>query len=111
MVATTEIAFDRDSWARVYAQRHLDLDSGIVQVRYLPTNAPPREIRLLEVNKLISDMVPLEPINFGVGMDEIDRHSLYILDVTPSQWEAILKKSVSLPDGWTLDGSVELARV
>ncbi len=42
--------FDRDKLARWYAQRHYKTDQALHEVVYLPTNAPDREIRLLEVN-------------------------------------------------------------
>lgn len=102
--------FDRDSLARWYARRHLDIDDGVVRILYLPTNAPPREIRFLEVNRLISESTPLEPIDFGVDIDGDDAHTLYVLDVTPSQWVAIEKREMGLPEGWTLENSQELAR-
>jgi hypothetical protein len=53
MPGTTKTAFDRDSFAEWYAERHLDIDSGVEQIHYLPINAPPREIRLLEINRMI----------------------------------------------------------
>lgn len=106
----TETAFDRDEFARWYARRHLDIDSGVSLILFLPTNALPREIRLLEVNTLISEMTPPEPIDFGVAIDGPDAHTLYVLDVTPAQWEAIRSGSMALPPGWTLDGGIELAQ-
>jgi len=109
MSSSTETAFDRDSLASLYAKRHLDTDSGVARIYYLPTNAPPREIRFLEVNRLISETTPLAPIDFGVGVNDAERHTLYVLDVTPSQWDAIQRQEISLPAGWTLDGKQELA--
>ena len=103
MPGTTGTAFDRDSLARWYAQRHLDTDTGVERIYYLPTNAPPREIRFLEVNRMISETMPLEPIDFGVDIGSANAHTLYVLDVTPSQWEAIQRGELSLPDGWVLD--------
>lgn len=105
MPLTSGIAFNRDDLAQWYARRHLGIDNGVQQIHYLPTNAPPREIRFLEVNNMISETTPLEPIDFGVGMDDSDRHTLYVLDVTPAQWAAIQGNAISLPAGWTLDGS------
>lgn len=110
MPTTTQTAFDRDSLAHWYAQRHLDIDEGVVHILYLPTNAPPREIRFLEVNKLISEMTPAEPIDFGVEIGGDNAHTLYVLDVTPAQWEAIRTGAMPLPDGWTLEGNQELGR-
>lgn len=110
MSETTEIAFDRDSLARWYASRHMDIDSGVERIFYLPKNAPGREIRFLEVNRLISETTPLEPIDFGVDIGGSDAHTLFVLDVTPAQWEAIRNETLDLPEGWTLDGRQEFVR-
>ncbi len=83
MPTTTETIFDRDSLARRYAKRHMDIDDGVVQILYLPKDAPPREIRFLEVNRMISETTPPEPIDFGVDIGGEDGHTLYVLDVTP----------------------------
>jgi len=106
----TETEFDRDIMANWYARRHLETDSGVEQIYYLPRNAPPREIRFLEVNRLISEMGNPEPIDFGVDIGGTDAHTLIVLDVTPAQWAAIQGGKMSLPDGWTLDDRQELAR-
>ena len=47
--------FNRASMARKYAKAHLKTDPGLVSVYYLPKNAGEREIRLIEINKLIGD--------------------------------------------------------
>lgn len=106
----TETVFDRDRYARWYAQRHFDIDRAIERILYLPANSPGREIRLLEVNGMISETTPPEPIDFGVDAGEADAHTLYVLDVTPAQWEAIQAGEISLPAGWSLDDSQELGR-
>jgi len=110
MPGTTEVTFNRDELARWYAKRHFETDSGVVQILYLPANAPEREIRFLEVNKMISETTPPEPIDFGVDIGGADAHTLYVLDVTPDQWTAIKGGGMPLPVGWTLDGSQELRR-
>ena len=94
----TKTKFDREKLARWYAKRHLDTDTGVVRIFHLPKGAPPNEIRFLEVNKLISDI------------GGADAHTLYVLDITPAQWEAIQKGKLALPKGWTLDGNQELAK-
>ena len=110
MPGATEIAFDRDGLAQFYAQRHLATDTGVERIFFLPTNSPDREIRFLEVNRMISEMNPPEPIDFGVDIGGAEAHTLYVLDVTPSQWEAIRRHELLLPNGWTLEGHQELAR-
>lgn len=103
MPGMTETIFDRDAMALSYARRHFETDKGVERIYHLPTNAPPREIRFLEVNRLIAETAPPEPIDFGVDIDGANAHTLYVLDVTPSQWEAIRKNEMHLPDGWVLD--------
>lgn len=103
MPGTTETALDRDGLAQWYAKRHLETDTGVERIYYLPTNAPPREIRFLEVNRMISETTHPEPIDFGVDIGSANAHTLYVLDVTPSQWEAIQSGEMGLPDGWVLD--------
>jgi hypothetical protein len=57
------VEFDTLRLARWYAQRHYKTDAAIQEVFYLPTNAPERKIRLVEVNGSIAERsAPLEPI-------------------------------------------------
>ena len=106
------LQFDRDTMARWYADRHIKTDPGILEVHYLPANAPDREIRLVEVNSLIAGRLedPIEPIDFGVDMDTETKHTLLVADVTPEQWKRIKHGSLALPQGWSLQDSVSFAR-
>lgn len=104
-MSATATMFDRDGMANRYATRHLKTDPGIRAVYYLPTGAPPREVRLLEVNELIASIGPLEPLDFGVDTGSTDAHTLYVLDVTPAQWDDIHAGRLALPPGWALDGA------
>ena len=100
--------FNRDSMAVWYAREHLKTDPGIVSVYYLPTNAGEREIRFIEVNRLIGDRNDdvLEPIDFGVDLGTDNAHKLFVLDVTPEQWDRIRAHNLSLPGNWSLDGAI-----
>jgi len=102
------IQFDRDSMAHWYASEHLKTDPGITAVYYLPANAGEREIRFIEINKLIGDRNDdaLEPIDFGVDMGTDNAHKLFVLDVTPAQWDRIKAQKLGLPNDWSLDGVV-----
>jgi hypothetical protein len=73
-----------------------------------PVNAPTSEIRLLEVNELIADMNDdtLEPVDFGVDTGSENEHKLFVLDVTPSQWDSIRRRALRLPAGWSLEHAV-----
>jgi hypothetical protein len=99
-----ETQFDRASMARWYAKEHLKTDPGIVAVYYLPTNSGDREIRFVEINKLIGDRNDdiLEPIDFGIDMSMETGHRLYVLDVTPEQWGRIQSQKLGLPGNWSL---------
>ena len=103
------IQFDRDAMARWYAKQHLKTDPGIVSVHYLPQNAGEREIRFIEVNSLIGDRNDdaLVPIDFGVDTGTESAHTLFVLDVTPKQWNRICRKTLRLPADWSLNGAVQ----
>jgi hypothetical protein len=100
--------FNRDSMAHWYAKQHLKTDPGIRSVFYLPTHSPDREIRFIEINELVVDRNDdtLEPIDFGVDTGMESQHQLFVLDVTPKQWERIEHHLLPLPQGWSLDNKV-----
>ncbi len=112
MAVTANQPFSRDAWAREYAESHLRTDPGTIDVFYLPTNAPEREIRLLEINDLIAvrESDPIDPIDFGVDSDGDQPHRLLVVDVTPGQWVRIQSGQIPLPPGWSLDGKVIFSR-
>jgi hypothetical protein len=103
--------FDRDEMARWYAAQHVKVDSEIVDIHYLPTGAPDREIRLVEVDRGEHPRTDarIEPIDFGFDRDKPTQHVLSVLDVTPPQWKRILAGRLALPHGWSLDGMRVLA--
>lgn len=104
--------FDRDAKARWYAQQHLKIDPGVRAIYYLPSNSPEREIRLLEVNDQISEFADaeLEPFDFNVDFDQDDEHALFVLDVTPNQWDRIKHDPSLLPSDWSLSDTIEYSR-
>lgn len=100
--------FDRDSMARWHADRQMATDPEVEDIYYLKTNAPDREVRLIEVNSQIvpRDEDPIHPLDFGVDRGGETDHKLLIADVTPGQWAEIESGKISLPDGWTLEGAI-----
>lgn len=104
---SSTIEFDRDSMAAWYARQHLNTDPGIKEIWYLPTDAGAREIRLVEINELLADGndLGMEPIDFGVDTGTESAHRLFVLDVTPEQWERIRSGTLSLPRVWKLEGA------
>ena len=91
------IQFDRSSMARWYAKEHLKTDPGIAAVYY-------RDIRFVEINNLLGDRNDdiLEPIDFGIDTGMETEHKLYVLDVTPEQWDRIQSQKLGLPGNWSL---------
>jgi hypothetical protein len=106
------IQFNRDSMAKWYARQHRKTDPGIISVYYLPKNAGDREIRLIEVNKLIGNRNDdaLIPIDFGIDMGMDSEHKLFVLDVTPEQWKRMKAHKLSLPSSWSLDGAIHYSK-
>jgi hypothetical protein len=74
----------------------------------LPVNAGEREIRFVEINRLLGDRNDdsLEPIDFGVDPGRVTAHKLVVLDVTPDQWRRIEDRKLSLPENWSLERKI-----
>lgn len=102
--------FNRDAMAALYANRHKETDPAINAIFYLPTDAPPNEIRLVEVNEAITGTASPEPIDFGVDAGSDNEHKLIVFDVTPEQWEEVQAGTLELPRGWALEGSQEVSK-
>lgn len=100
------VPFNRKALADWYATQHLKTDPALNRVYFLPSGAPDREIRLVEVNELVAEREELfEPIDFGIDRRADSEHTLFVLDVTPRQWGRIGRDDLSLPAGWSLDGA------
>jgi len=95
---------NREEVAAWLAKTHLIADSAIREVWYLPKEAPPDEIRLLELNdRLAGAESEVEAIDFGVNV-EGGRFRLVVADITTSQLENFKQDPSRLPPGWSLDG-------
>ncbi len=103
----------REGFAHWIASQHLDIDSNLVVVYYLPTGAPAREVRLIEVNQslaLSNRAGPFEALDFSVDVDGLERFTVLVAEVTPSEWEALTKKELAPPCGWSLESRVAFGR-
>jgi len=92
-------------FAEWIAHCHFATDTTIRDVIYLPEEAPPTEIRLLEVNTLwtVPDSEPIEPNDFSPEIDGID-YRVLAADVSPQQWSKIQAGQMALPRGWQIRG-------
>ena len=107
--------FNRDDMAKWYATQHFSTDPRVKSIFYLTKNSPDREIRFLEVNELMAERSEsfLEPVDFGVDIGSDSEHKLFVLDVTPAQWQLIRQRdpALPLPKGWSLDQYQELTEM
>jgi hypothetical protein len=105
-------ALDRDGLAGWYALRHLSIEPTLREVVYLPHDAPPDEIRLLEVNVLLRtpDDSPVEAIDFGIDADLAPARRVLVADISPGQWERIKAGTLALPKGWAVEGNTIYGR-
>jgi hypothetical protein len=103
---TVEPDVSREDFARWIALQHLDFDPSISEVYYLPLNAPPREVRLIEVNRslhLRTEIGPVEPLDFSFDIKGMEPFLLLVADVSPYEWEALIHDRLAPPRGWCLD--------
>lgn len=96
---------NRDDVAAWVAKKHRIVDSSIREVWYLPKDAPPDEIRLLEVNdRLAGPETTAEALEIGLDVEGA-RYRLFVADITTDQLEQIKRDASRLPPGWSLDGT------
>ena len=95
----------KETFVQWIVRHHFAIDKGITKILYLPAGAPEKEVRLLEVNELAS--IPeggkVEAFDFMPDIEGFD-YALFVADVTPKQYDAIMQGKLLLPSGWRLDG-------
>jgi hypothetical protein len=72
-----------------------------------------RNGHLVEVNQSIGVLnrsYPLEVLDFSVDHEGLERFTVYMADVAPFEWEAITKRELALPRGWSLESLIEIRR-
>jgi hypothetical protein len=95
----------RDSFVQWIVSHHFAIDKGVVKILHLPSGAPEKEVRLLEVNELakIPENGTVQAFDFMPDIEGVD-FALLVADVTPKQFAAIMEGKALLPKGWRLDG-------
>lgn len=94
----------RDDVAAWVAKQHLIVDSAVREVWYLPTGAPPGEIRFLEVSdRLAASEATVDPIDFGLDVEGAP-FRLFVADISSPVSDALKHGTVQLPSGWSLEG-------
>lgn len=100
----SEATQERAAFAEWLARQHLEFDSRLAEVIYLPTGAPEDEVRLLEVNTGLyrnADQAIVAVETTPAIADLPFR--VWIADVTSEEWERIQSSPDKLPIGWSLE--------
>jgi hypothetical protein len=102
---------ERTAFAQWLGRQHLQFDKRLTQVVYLPAGAPENQVRLVEVNTgLYPDPgTPLTPTESTPAVADLPFH-VWVLDVTPDEWNQIQTRPDMLPPGWSLEGKVTIKR-
>jgi hypothetical protein len=108
---TAPVTFNnRDEVAAWVAKKHLNVDSGIQEVWYLPQESPAEEIRLLELSDRFAGIESkAEPIDFGLDIEGA-LFRLFVADISSDEFDQIQHDPSRLPPGWSLKGSTRWRR-
>ncbi len=101
---------DRDIVARWVAVHHFAASPDLSDIYYLPENCAPSEIRLLEVNHLVTRAQDgIEALDVGFDVVGLD-YKLLVADLSPAEHERLRLQGLDLPDGCTLRGAAHWKR-
>ena len=78
-------------------KEHFEIESGLHLVAIYSREVP-HQFLFIEVNDEAIPMGRIEPFYFAPSEDFV--WSIYIADVTYSEWEGIEKGTIKLPQGW-----------
>lgn len=88
-------------------QEHFELEPKLENIVWVNPDKP-SEIRLLEIN---SETFPSGAVmSFYFPPDDDFPYAMKIAEVTPEEWQKILRKEIRLPEGWTLENHKVYAR-
>ena len=101
----------RDEFTAWIARQHFLYDKGVRRIIEFPGDAPPDEIRLIEVNALaaVPELAPIDPFDMTPDSDETPPFRVITAVVGPRRIDGVLKGEIPLPDAWRLFASRELA--
>lgn len=80
-------------------QEHFDLEPSLEKVIWINPELS-TEIRLLEINPETFPSGMVQSFYFPPS-DEIPS-AMFLAEVTPEEWQKILRNDIPLPEGWTL---------
>lgn len=86
---------------------HFELDENLEEVIWFKSEAAPK-IRLLEINPDTFATGVVQSFSFPPS-DEVP-YPLVIAEVTPQEWQKVLRKEILLPEGWRLGNHKTFSR-
>jgi len=93
---------------RRMVRSHFEIEDVIDRVVWFKSPNGAEEIHLLEVNR---EAIPSGAVmTFYVGKSKKFPLPTLLADVTPAEWRKIRAGKIPLPEGWSLNNTVEFAR-
>ncbi|MGI0016377.1 MAG: hypothetical protein ACREBU_23400 [Nitrososphaera sp.] len=86
---------------------HFELDESLEEVIWFKSDATPK-IRLLEINPDTFATGVVQSFSFPPS-DEVP-YPLVIAEITPEEWQKVLRNEIPLPEGWRLDNHKVFSR-
>jgi len=86
---------------------HFELDESLEKVIWIKPAATP-EIQLLEINAATPATGDVMSFYFPPS-DEMP-YSLFLAEVTPEEWQKVLRNEIPLPEGWSLENHKVFSR-
>jgi hypothetical protein len=108
----SEVTQRRAAFAEWLARQHLEFDSRLTEIVYLPAGTPEDQVRLLEVNTglYVEPGDPIVPVEMTPAINELP-FRVSVADVSPDEWKQIQNNPGLLPAGWSLERRQTIRRV
>jgi hypothetical protein len=88
------------SMAENLIQEHFELDPSLEKVIWVNSDKP-AEIRLLEITP---ETFPAgEVLSYYFPPDDEFPYATIMAQITPEEWQKVLRNEIILPEGWTLE--------
>ena len=91
---------DIESVVGKLVQEHFELDESLEKVIWFKSGSKP-EIHLLEINPATPSTGDVLSFYFPPS-DEIP-YALFLAEVTPEEWQKVLRNDIPLPEEWRLE--------
>lgn len=81
-------------------QEHFELEPNLENVVWINSDKT-TEIRLLEINSMTFPAGAV--LSFYFPPDEEFPYPTIMAEITPEEWQKVLRNEIPLPEGWTLE--------